>query len=71
MTTYRLGSSQGVYTPGLIKWAINGARTHADRPQMIKLIAEGWGVPRTAAEALILKKVPYAVEGETVVFVVQ
>jgi len=66
---YALGSNEAVYAPGIVKWAINGAHFKSDVPQMVKVIAEGWGVPVEAAKALVLGKVPYKVEGEAVVFV--
>jgi hypothetical protein len=65
---YKLGSNEGIYAPGMVRWAINGAKFEADAPQMIKVISEGWKVPVKAAEALVLGKVPYAIEGEAVVF---
>jgi hypothetical protein len=65
---YSLGSNEAVYAPGIVKWAINGAAFKKDAPQMIKVIAEGWGVPVEAAKALVMKKVPFKIEGEAVVF---
>jgi hypothetical protein len=68
MKQYRLGSAELVSAPGMIKWAINGAHFEHDRDTLINVIADGWGVPRDAAQALLLQQVPYTVEGETVVF---
>ena len=65
--TYRLGSNEMVSAPGMVRWAINGASFKSDIPQMVKVI-ESWGVPKAAAHALVTKKVPFTVEGETVVF---
>ena len=70
MKTYRLGSSDFVYAPGLVRWAINGAHFAKDRPKMVEVVAS-WGVPKKAARALVTGKVPYKVEGETVVFSVK
>lgn len=65
---YALGSNEAVFAPGIVKWAINGAHFKKDAPQMIKVISEGWGVPVEAAKALVMQKVPYKIEGESVVF---
>lgn len=72
MTTYRLGSSPAVHTPGLIAWAINGYAFEADRDQMRKVIGVTFStVPATAVDQLLSKAVPYTVEDETVVFEVE
>ncbi|MCQ0090227.1 MULTISPECIES: hypothetical protein [Rhodobacterales] len=69
MTTYRLGSSPAVHTPGLIAWAINGYAFEADRDQMRKVIGATFStVPAQAIDQLLSKAVPYTVEDETVVF---
>jgi hypothetical protein len=66
--TYRLGSTEFVSAPGMVKWAINGAKFRKDRDAMIKVIAETWNVPRPAAFALVTGEVPFTLDGETVVF---
>lgn len=72
MTTYRLGSSGLVHTPGIIAWAINGYAFPRDRKTMMKVIGETFpSVPAPAIEKLLSKAVPYAVEDETVVFTVE
>jgi hypothetical protein len=71
MKTYRLGSAPMIYAPGLVAFAINGARFKKDRQQMINLIANGWGVPFGAAVKLVKGQVPYTIEDETVVFSVE
>lgn len=75
MTTYRLGSNEMLYAPGLIRWAINGYHFKLDRKQLRKVITKGWGIPETAAEALLSGAVPFTVEGkedmEAVVFTVE
>lgn len=69
MTTYRLASSPAVHTPGVIAWAINGCKFEADRPQLLTVIASTFpDVPADAIEQLLTEAVPFAVEGETVVF---
>jgi hypothetical protein len=65
---YRLGSAEMISAPGLIKWAINGAHFESDRPAMVNVVANTWGVPQDAATALLLQQVPYTIEDETVVF---
>jgi hypothetical protein len=70
MTTkqYRLGSAEMISAPGLIKWAMNGARFRKDRTAMVNVVVKTWGVPEDAATALLLEQVPYTVEDEAVVF---
>lgn len=68
MKQYRLGSAEMVSAPGMVKWAINGAKFEKDRPAMIDVIAATWSVPPEAAMALVMEQVPYTVENETVVF---
>lgn len=67
-TTYRLQSAPMCHTPGIVAWAINGAAFESDRPQMIKVIEEGYGIPHDAAAALVTGAAPYTVDGETVIF---
>lgn len=68
MTTYRLGSSDFAYAPNIVRFAINGAKFKKDRQKLVNLIANTWGVPKGAALCLVKEKVPFTVEGETVVF---
>lgn len=68
MKTYRLGSSEMFFAPGIVAWAINGANFKNDRTAMVRVIAQGWGVPKKDALALVTKKVPYIVENDVVVF---
>lgn len=68
MKTYNLTSNDMVCAPGLIAWAINGAKFKRDRNQMIKIIAATWSLPRPAAKALVTGAVPHTVTDETVSF---
>jgi hypothetical protein len=68
MKTYRLGSSSMVYAPGIVAWAINGAAFKRDRKKLAFIGASTWSIPEGAALALITRKVPHTIEGETVVF---
>lgn len=68
MTEYRLGSAAFVHAPGLVAWAINGAKFKKDRKAVVKVIAETWSIPKEAALALVTEKAGFKVEGETVVF---
>lgn len=68
MKTYRLGSTPAIYAPGIVRWAINGAHFKKDRPQMARVIAQGWNLPEDAALALVTKQVPYTIENDAVVF---
>ena len=43
MKQYRLGSTEMVSAPGMVRWAINGAKFKERREaQMIKVIIDGW-----------------------------
>ena len=72
MTTYRLGSSPAVHTPGILAWAINGYAFQQDRQRLLDLFCVTFSsVPSDAFESLLSKAVPYTVDGETVVFTVE
>jgi hypothetical protein len=68
MREYRLGSAEFVCAPSLVAWAINGAYFKKDRDKVVNVIAKTWSIPFDAALALATKKVPYTIDGETVVF---
>lgn len=51
-----------------MNWAIHGYWNRPDRPHLENTIANGWKIPVEAVRALLSKKVPYTIEGETVVF---
>lgn len=71
-TTYRLASSPGVYTPGLIDWAINSYGFERDRARLLDVIVATFpSVTPRAIEQLLSKSVPYTVEGETLIFAVE
>jgi hypothetical protein len=65
---YSLGSNSLVYAPGIIRWAINGAKFTDDRKRMIHIVASTWGIPKFAAEQLITQKVPFTVVNDAVRF---
>lgn len=71
MATYRLGSSEFAYAPGLIAWAINGYAFEKDRPQLRRVIAESWGIPGDIVHKLLSKEISYKIEDEKVVFSVE
>ncbi|UGY15184.1 hypothetical protein HAP48_0042780 [Bradyrhizobium septentrionale] len=66
--TFRLGSSPMVSAPGMVRWAIAGAKFPRDRKTVANVIAQTWSVPMAAAIKLVTQTVPFTVEGETVVF---
>jgi hypothetical protein len=68
MKTYRLGSSEAIFAPGMVRWAINGAKFAKDRAAMVRAISQGWNIPHDAALALVTGKAPFTIDGETVVF---
>lgn len=71
MPTYRLGSSPLINAPGIVAWAINGYAFERDRPILLRVVAEGWpSIPKDHVSMLLSKTVPYAIDGDTVVFTV-
>ena len=50
---YTLTSTEFCHTPGIVRWAQNGARFKRDRPKMVKVFTEGYGLPKAAAEKLL------------------
>lgn len=68
-TTYRLGSSPAVHTPGIIAWAVNGYHFPQDRPTILRVVTGAFPtVPEDAIRQLLAKEVPYSIDDETVVF---
>lgn len=66
--SYTLQSSSFVHTPGILAWAVNGARFKRDRPQMVKIIRDTYGLSNDVATGLVTGRIPYAVQGESVIF---
>ena len=60
---YRLGSTPGIYTPGIVQMAVESL----PRKQAIKLLSDGFGLPVSAATYLV-NGGAYTLDGETVVF---
>ena len=68
-TTYRLASSPAVHTPGMVAWAANACHFEDDRPQILKVMTATYpGVPEAAMEQLLIKRVPFTIESDTIVF---
>jgi hypothetical protein len=67
--TYRLNSTEMVYTPGIIRFAQSMFVT--DAPAAVRILRDGYGLPNAIAEALASGYLSYEVEGETVVFSTQ
>lgn len=65
--TYRLGSSEMVYAPGMIAWAINGYAFEKDRKALLSLVSETWSLPEATAHRLLSREITYTIEGEAVV----
>ena len=66
MNTYRLGSTDLCYTPGIIRFAQSMFLT--DAPAAVRILRDGYGLPNAIAEALASGYLSYEVDGETVVF---
>ena len=67
---YSLTSNSLVYAPGIVQWAINGAKFADNRKRMIHIVASTWNIPKFAAEQLLTEKVPYRIVNEAVRFTV-
>ena len=67
LVTVELKSTSGVYTPGLIKWAINGYRFKRDRKAMLRVL-DSFGLTKQSATDLLSEKIPHRVEGDSVFF---
>lgn len=66
---FRLSSAPMVYTPGVLKWAINGYKTPQDRKNVRAVIVAGWpSLPANVVDGLLTESIPFVVEGEDVVF---
>jgi hypothetical protein len=64
--TYRLNSTEMVYTPGIIRFAQSMFPT--DAPAAVRILRDGYGLPNHIAEALASGYLSYEIDGETVVF---
>jgi hypothetical protein len=51
-TVYRLGSTDFCYAPGIVRYARQMYKFPRDRQQGIKLLAEGWNIPREVSIAI-------------------
>lgn len=69
MTTYHLGSSGLVHTPGILAWAQNGYAFKKDQPNLLKIFTEGWPtIPPEAFDALLRQEVTHRIEDDVVIF---
>jgi len=72
MTTYRLGSSAMVHTPGIVAWGINGYHFEDDRESILNVFTSGWPtVPKEAFEFLLSGDGDHytlSADGATVIF---
>ena len=73
MKQYTLTSSNFASAPGMLRWAISGAKIKSDRVRLIRVISQGWGIPLHHAKLLVLEQVPYTIDtvAETVYFEVK
>jgi len=62
--TYNLTSSPLVFTPGMVRWGVNGYRFPKDRKAIRKVFVEGYNLPDDHADALLSGKVPHVVNDE-------
>jgi hypothetical protein len=67
--TYRLNSTEMVYTPGIIRFAQSMFPT--DAPAAVRILREGYALPNAIADALASGALAYEIDGEAVVFAVE
>jgi hypothetical protein len=65
--THRLGSNSLVFAPGILRWAIGGYRFRKDRPKLRELMRSWPGLTDKQWHDVLSGKVPYTVDGDTVV----
>ena len=66
MNTYRLNSTELVYTPNIIKMA---KEQFSFEPRWsLNLLVEGYNLPQSIATQLLTGKIQFQIEGEAVVF---
>lgn len=72
MTTYRLGSSPMINTPGILKWAQNGYHFKKDLKHLLNVFVTGWtgeNAPTPEIFDRLLKgEIPHTIEHDAVVF---
>ncbi len=66
MNTYRLNSTEMVYTPGIIRFAQSMFLT--DAPAAVRILRDGYALPNAIADALASGALAYEIDGEAVVF---
>jgi hypothetical protein len=67
--TYNLQSSPIIYTPGIVEMAVNGGRNKSQVQKFANLLEKGWKLPPKVARGIVTGKIPYTVDGETVVVI--
>ena len=65
-----LQSTEGIYTPGILRWAQNGYAFPNDRKKLRRVFVEGFNLDGELVHRLLSGKVPYEIEGEDVVLTV-
>lgn len=67
--TFRMASSPGISSVGVLNWAMNAYKFKRDRKQMVMALSEGWRGPTDDDyHKLLSGEVPYKIDGETVEF---
>ena len=66
MNTYRLNSTEFIYTPSMIQMAKN--HFAFDPKWSLSLLMDGYHLPKSIAVDLLTGKIAFSIEGETVVF---
>lgn len=66
----RLESGPMVNCAGILRWAINGYKFPKDRPNLRRVIREGWAHPlltNKVVDKLLSGNLPYTLDGDNVI----
>lgn len=65
--TVRLGSTEMVSAPGMLRWAMHGYRLKSQRNLMIKVMQAWRGLTRKEWHGVLSGTIPHTIEGDGVV----
>ena len=59
----------GIHAPSLVEWCMTGCSYHrrAELPAMANLLVAAWQLPTWVANAMLTRRMPYTIDGDTVV----
>jgi hypothetical protein len=63
-----LQSNKMIYTPGILRWAINGYKFNKDRKNLRKVFVDGFNLPDKVVHRLLTGDIPHKIVGSEVHF---